>query len=156
MKEFKVVEIGKKVRDFCLKDQHGQDFRLSACRRRRVLLSFHPLAWTSICATQMKNLEKAHKALEKLQITPVGISVDSVPCKEAWGRELKLKDLRLLSDFWPHGGLAKKLGIFRSKEGFSGRANMLLDAEGRVQFVKVYPLGEVPDLAEIIAFIKGR
>ncbi|MDI6741078.1 MAG: redoxin domain-containing protein [Candidatus Edwardsbacteria bacterium] len=152
----KIVEVGRKVRAFTLKDQHGQDFRLSACQGSLVLLSFHPLAWTSICATQMKNLEKAHKTLEKLQTIPVGISVDSVPCKEAWGRELKLNQLRILSDFWPHGGLAKKLGIFRPKEGFSERANVLLDAEGRVRLVKVYPLREVPDLEEIIGFIKAR
>lgn len=156
MTAVKIVEVGRKLRDFTLKDQHGQDFRLADSQGSLVLLSFHPLAWTSICATQMKHLEKAHKTLGKLQTIPVGISVDSVPCKEAWGKELKLKQLRILSDFWPHGGLAKKLGIFRLREGFSERANVLLDGRGRVQFVKVYPLREVPDLEEIIGFIKAR
>ncbi len=39
---------GTPVPDFSLKDQHTQEFRLSAFKGKRVLLSFHPLAWTSV------------------------------------------------------------------------------------------------------------
>jgi len=39
---------GEKVNSFTLKDQHGQDFTLSDFSGRKVLLSFHPLAWTGL------------------------------------------------------------------------------------------------------------
>ena len=154
MAEKKVVQVGKKLKDFKLKDQNGQDFLLSDCRGKRVLLSFHPLAWTHVCALQMQSLEKNKKALNKLNAAAVGLSVDSVPCKAAWAKSLKIKDTRLLSDFWPHGGVAKSLGILRA-EGISERANIIVDEAGKVMFVKVYPIRQLPDMAEILAILKA-
>lgn len=148
------VKNGKKVRAFELKDQNGQVFRTADCRGKRVLLSFHPLAWTSVCAQQMLSLEKNQKAFDKLGTVALGLSVDSVPCKAAWAKSLKIKNTRLLADFWPHGGVAKSLGILRDG-GVSERANIILDEAGRVMFVKVYPLAQLPDIGEILAVLKG-
>ena len=58
MAEKKVVKVGKKLKDFKLKDHNGKDFILADCKGKRVLLSFHPLAWTSVCALQMLSLER--------------------------------------------------------------------------------------------------
>ena len=149
-----VVKKGKVVKDLGLKDQDGQEFRLADCKGKRVLLSFHPLAWTRICALQMQSLEKSKKALDKLGAVAVGLSVDSVPCKAAWAKSLKIKDTKLLCDFWPHGAFSKSLGILRA-EGFSERANIILDEAGKVMFVKIYPLRELPDIKEILAVLKG-
>jgi peroxiredoxin len=153
MAEAKAVQKGKKVKDFTLKDQNGQDFNLAACKGKKVLLSFHPLAWTSICAQQMQDLEKNKKAFDKLNTIAVGISIDSVPCKAAWAKSLKIKNTKLLADFWPHGGVAKSLGIMRA-EGFSERANILVDEAGKILFVTVYPIKQLPELGEIFAAMK--
>jgi peroxiredoxin len=148
------VKNGRKVKDFKLKDQNGQDFRLADYQGKRVLLSFHPLAWTPVCARQMQSLEKSKKALDKLNTVAAGLSIDSVPCKAAWAKSLKIKNTRLLSDFWPHGALAKSLGILRA-EGFSERANIILDEAGKVMFIKIYPIRELPDIAEILTALKA-
>jgi len=118
-----------------------------------VLLSFHPLAWTSICARQMQDLEKNRRVFDKLNTVAVGISIDSVPCKAAWAKSLKIKNTKLLADFWPHGAVAKSLGILRV-EGFSERANILVDEAGKVLFVRVYPIKQLPDLGEIFDVLK--
>lgn len=148
------VKSGRKVKDFELKDQDGQAFRLADCKGKRVLLSFHPLAWTPVCALQMQSLEKSKKALDKLNTVALGLSIDSVPCKAAWAKSLKIKNTRILSDFWPHGGVAKTLGILRV-EGFSERANIILDEKGTVMFVKVYPIRQLPDMGEILTVLAG-
>jgi len=153
MAEKKVVSVGKKLKDFKLKDQTGQDFVLSDYRGKRVLLSFHPLAWTPVCGQQMQSLERSRKTLDKLNTVAVGLSIDSVPSKAAWARSLKIKNTRLLSDFWPHGGVAKSLGILRD-EGISERANIVVDETGKVMFVKIYPIRQLPDIAEILAMLK--
>ena len=153
MAEQNVIALGKKVKDFGLRDQNGQEFRLSACLGKKVLLSFHPLAWTPVCAQQMKDLEKSKKAFEKLNTIAVGLSVDSVPCKTAWAKQLKVSKTPLLADFWPHGQVAKSLGIFR-KEGFSERANIIVDEKGKVQYIKVYPIKQLPDLEEILNILR--
>ena len=149
----KSLAVGSKVKDFTLKDQNGQDFKLSAFTGKKVLLSFHPLAWTSICAKQMQVLEKNVKVFEKAGAVAVGLSVDSVPSKAAWAKSLKISKTSLLADFWPHGKVAAALGLFR-KEGFSERANVLLDEKGKVAWIKVYPIRELPDIKEVLAAVK--
>jgi len=145
----KVVDVGTKVRNFSLQDHNQQTFQLSDCKGQNVLLSFHPLAWTPVCAMQMQYLEKNNEAFKKLNTVAVGISVDSVPSKSAWAKSLKISKIRLLADFWPHGGIAKVLGILR-EEGFSERANIIVDKNGRIAFKKIYPMVELPDINEII------
>ena len=153
MTEKKGVQTGKRVKNFTLKDQNGQEFHLSDYKGKKVLLSFHPLAWTPVCAQQMQALEKNKKSFDKLNTAAVGLSVDSVPSKAAWARSLKIIHTRILADFWPHGGVAKSMGLLRA-EGFSERANIVVNEAGKVIFVKVYPIRQLPDIGEILDALK--
>jgi peroxiredoxin len=150
-----IIRLGKIVKDFALQDQFGQDFVLSRMKGRRVLLSFHPLAWTPVCTLQMQSLEKNKNIFDKFNAIAVGLSVDSSPSKAAWAKAIKIKQTKLLADFWPHGNVAKSLGLFREKDGISQRANVIVDEAGKVCFVKVYPISELPKIDEIIAFLKN-
>jgi peroxiredoxin len=150
-----VIKKGDRAKEFTLKDQNDKDVQLSDFQEKKVLLSFHPLAWTSICADQMKALETQKKKFDALNTVALGLSIDTVPSKNAWARELGIKNTMLLSDFWPHGKVAKAYGIFRETNGFSERANIVLDENHRVIFVKVYPLKELPDIEEILQVLAG-
>ena len=149
------LKVGEMAPDFTLKDQHGKEFKLSDFRGKRVLLSFHPLAWTRVCALQMQSLEKNKDTFASLNTVPVGINVDPIPSKKAWAESLGIKDVRLLSDFWQHGAVAKLYGLFREKDGFSERANVIVDEKGKIAFVKVYEISQLPDIEEIIRVIRG-
>ncbi len=144
------LEVGDPAPDFTLKDQNDQEVTLSALRGRKVVLSFHPLAWTRVCAIQMQDLEKHREDMERLGAVALGLSVDAVPTKKAWAESLGIQETRLLADFWPHGGVARSYGIFREKNGFSERAVFIVDAEGIIRFKKIYPMREVPDIGEIL------
>jgi peroxiredoxin len=146
-----MVKVGDKVADFTLKDQRGGKFTLSELRGKKVLLSFHPLAWTSVCAEQMKSLEANRAAFEEKNTVALGVSVDSTFTKNPWAKSLGIEHTPLLADFWPHGGLAIALGIFKGNEGTSERANILIDEKGVVSFVKVYPISELPDIREVLS-----
>ncbi|MEN6473182.1 MAG: redoxin domain-containing protein [Syntrophaceae bacterium] len=148
-----MVRVGEKLQRVTLIDHHGIAFDSAQVKNKRLLLSFHPLAWTPVCAKQMKALERNREAFKKARTVAVGVSVDSVPCKTAWAKSIKVEHTRLLSDFWPHGGLAEQLGIFRIEHGFSERANIIADSAGMVIFVKIYPIREVPDIKEILDFL---
>ena len=149
-----IVQPGEPARNFSLKDQNDKTFDLYEQAGKRVLLSFHPLAWTEFCAAQMKSLEDKREELAAHNCIPVGISVDSMPCKKAWAKSLGITQTPLLCDFWPHGAVAEKYGLFRDANGFSERANVIIDEKQRVVFVKVYPVHSVPDIGEIIAFLE--
>lgn len=149
-----MIAVGTKSPEFNLKDHLGTQHTSSDLHERNLLLSFHPLAWTGACQRQMESLEMNVHVFNDLNAVAFGVSVDSTPCKKAWAESIHIKQTPLLADFWPHGGLAKKLGIFREADGISERANIIIDGAGVVRWIKVYPMGEVPNLDEVIAVLK--
>jgi peroxiredoxin len=147
-------EVGIAAPDFTLKDQDGKDIKLSDQKGKRVLLSFHPLAWTLVCTNQMQSIEDNCTVFESLKTLPLGMSVDPVPSKKAWADHHGWKKIRLPSDFWPHGEVASLFNIFRQKNGFSERANIIIDENGVITFFKTYPLSQLPDINEVIDILK--
>jgi peroxiredoxin len=150
----KRIEVGDNFFDFVLKNQKEALVDTNLLTGKKLLLSFHPLAWTEICSRQMQSLETNFDIFQNLNTIPLGISVDSVPCKKAWAENLGILKTDLLADFWPHGELASRLGLFIDRFGFSERANVIIDESKKAIFVKVYPLKELPDISDIIAFLK--
>ncbi|UCG29147.1 MAG: redoxin domain-containing protein [candidate division WOR-3 bacterium] len=149
-----MVNVGEKAPDFVLKDHKKNEVKLSSLKGKRVLLSFHPLAWTKVCADQMKSLEANSQVFEELGVIALGVSVDTVPSKNAWAKELNIEKTQLLSDFWPHGAVAGSYGLFKEKEGFSERANIIIDENQTIVFVKIYEISQLPDINEIVGFFR--
>ena len=148
------ITIGATAPVFNLEDNRGNMVSLNDYKGQKVLLSWHPLAWTPVCAEQMKSLEANYTRFEALGTVPLGFSVDAVPTKNAWAKELKIAHLKLPSDFWPHGEVAKAYGLFRELEGFSERANVIVDEKGKVIWIKVYEIHQLPDVEEVIQQLK--
>ncbi len=151
----KLIQPGEKAKPFLLKDNRDNEVRLSDFKGKKVLLSFHPLAWTSVCAQQMKALEENKEKFDLLNTVALGFSIDSVPSKNAWAKTLGIQNTRLLCDFWPHGQIAKSYGLFRPANGFSERANIILDEKHRAVLIKVYPIAQLPDLEEIFKVLSS-
>ena len=150
------IKIGDNAPDFNVKDNHDQDIKLSNYKGKKVLLSFHPLAWTPVCTDQMRALETNWERFQQLNTVPLGFSVDAPPCKKVWGTALAIKNLSLPSDYWPHGKIAQDYGIFNETDGVSQRANIIVDEQGKVKWVKVYPSGQLPDLEEVLQVLSGN
>ena len=151
----KKIDVGDMAPDFTLKDNRVQDVSLAEYRGKKVLLSWHPLAWTAVCAQQMKSLEDNLAEFEKYNTVPLGMSIDSYPSKNAWAKELGVANVKLLADFWPHGKVAQDYGLFLDDKGFSARANVLIDEAGKVVWVKVYDIPELPDIEEVLTMVRG-
>ena len=150
------IDVGSLAPDFALKDQNDKVVRLSDLRGRQVILSFHPLAWTSVCTIQMQDLEKHKGHLDGLNAVALGLSVDSRPCKKAWADSMGVKETALLADFWPHGAVAQMYGVFFQEFGFSMRSVLIVSAEGKITFKKVYPTKQVPDIEEILKAVEAQ
>lgn len=151
-----LIEIGATAPDFSLKDNKGEIVTLSQFKGQKVLLSWHPLAWTSVCTDQMRALEVNWDRFMSLNTVPLGMSVDPAASKTVWSAVLSIRNVRLPSDFWPHGKVASDYGIFVEKTGASERANILIDETGKVIWVKVYPTRQLPDIQEVFAVIEGK
>jgi glutaredoxin len=83
----------------------------------------------------------------------LGISVDHVPCLKAWAESLGGISFPLLSDFWPHGEVAQRYGVFRD-DGRSERALFIVDKEGIVRYVDIHDIDEQPDNEELFKVLR--
>jgi len=150
MADKRVPRVGEAAPGFTLPAIDGGKVSLGDYKgEKNVILSFHPLAWTSVCGAQMLALELNQEALEELDAVALGLNVDPIPSKAAWAKALGVGKLTLLSDFHPQGQVAEKYGILRA-EGFSERAVFVVDKEGIIRFARVYPIGQLPDLDEVL------
>ena len=149
------LEVGMKAPDFTLTDNNGEEIRLSDFRGSKVLLSWHPIAWTSVCADQMRALEVNFERFKALNTVALGLNVDSVPSKKVWATALSIRNTKLLSDFKPHGAVAREYGIFLDELGASGRVNIILDEQGVIQWMKVYDPGKLPDIEEVFKALEA-
>lgn len=68
-----------------------------------------------------------------------------MPVLTAWADSLGGISYPLVSDFWPHGEVAKEYGAFREHEGRSERAIFIIDKDGIVQYVDIHDIDEQPD-----------
>ena len=146
------LEAGSEAPDFELRSHRGGTVKLSDFRgKKTVVLAFHPLAFTPVCATQMSGYEAGLPRFERDDAVVLGISIDPQPSKTAWAKTLGSISFDLLSDFHPHGEVAQKYGVFRPKEGFSERAVFIVGKDGQIKWAKTYEIPQQPDNEELFA-----
>jgi len=78
----------------------------------------------------------------------LGVSVDHVPCLQAWAESLGGISYPLSSDFWPHGSVARKYGVLIEEEGKSERAIFVLDKMGIIRYIDIHDIDHQPDNEE--------
>ena len=145
-----LIKVGENAIDFDLKDQNGKSVSLKDFKGKKVLLSWHPLAWTAGWLDHMRALELSYDSFIDQDIVPLGINVDQEHSKSAWAKVINIEKLQMLSDYNPLGKIAKAYGIFYDELNASKRANILINKEGKVEWVKVYELSEIPDFKEVL------
>ncbi|MBN2386379.1 MAG: redoxin domain-containing protein [Anaerolineales bacterium] len=91
---------------------------------------------------------------EGMQTQVLGLSVDSVPCLKAWADSLGGISYPLLSDFYPHGKVAKKYGVLR-RDGTTERALFVLDRQGLLRYVDVHDIDQQPDNQVLFRTLAG-
>lgn len=148
------IRVGTTAPGFELPDQTGSTFRLADQKGKRVLLSFYPEVGTKLSDRQIKDLEKKATQLTKLGCVAVGIGADTVRSNREWAKKLRVKKTRLLSDFWPHGRVAARFGLFDDPTGRPVRATVVIDADQSIVLVREYKPAEQPDLDRIVDYIR--
>jgi peroxiredoxin len=151
-----MLKPGDEAPDFELRSHRGGSVKLSDFRgKKNVVLAFHPLAFTPVCANQMTGYESDLAQFERSGAAVLGISVDAQPAKAAWAKTLGPISYDLLSDFHPHGEVAQKYGVFRAKDGISERAIFVVGKNGKVAWARVYAIPELPKNDEVLEALRG-
>ena len=141
------VKVGEPAPDFVLPSVSGKKIALSQFfGEKNVVLSFVPAAWTPVCSQQFPGYSIVKNVFDETDAVLIGITVDNIPTLHAWTREMGTVWFHVLSDFWPHGTVAKRYGVFRS-DGFTERAVFIIDKEGIIRFIQVSDINKKPDPA---------
>ena len=141
------LEIGSPAPDFALRDQHGQTVRLTDfAGERSVALVFYPFAFSGICTGELCELRDNIGVFEDANVQLVGVSCDPVHAQRAWSEQEKY-EFPLLSDFWPHGEVARAYGVFDVRVGFAIRGTFLVDTTGVLRWSVVNGPGEARPLS---------
>jgi peroxiredoxin len=143
-----VVEIGDEAPDFELRDQHGTPVRLSEFRgRKNVVLVFYPFAFSGVCSGEMCAMRDSFPEVPGDDVELLAVSVDTGFSLRTWADQQHF-EFGMLSDFWPHGAVAKSYGVFDEKLGAASRGTFIIDKNGVVRWKVINPLREARDIAD--------
>jgi mycoredoxin-dependent peroxiredoxin len=141
------VEVGAQAPDFTLKDQNNESVTLSSYRgSKNVLLVFYPFAFSGICTSELIQVRDDLPRYQNELVEVLAISTDPVFSLKAFDDAQSL-GFPLLSDFWPHGELARTYGVFNDASGMANRGTFLVDRNGAVVFAEMNQPGERRDQA---------
>jgi peroxiredoxin len=150
-----MLSTGSTAPDFELVNQHRQNVRLSDFRgKKHVVVAFHPLAFTPVCSVQMQTYEREQPRLDALDAHVMAISFDLGPSKKAWADSLGGISYDLLSDYHPHGQVARSYGVMRD-DGLPERAIFVVDKAGTIVWAKRYDIPEQPDHDELFRVLSA-
>jgi len=142
------VEVGEQAPDFELKDQHGSPVRLSSFQgTKNVVLVFYPLAFSGVCSGELCALRDDFPEVTRGDVELLTVSVDSTFVLRTWADRDNF-DFSLLSDFWPHGDVAKLYGVFDEDRGVATRGTFIIDKAGVLRWKVVNPIPQARDIAE--------
>jgi peroxiredoxin len=142
------VEVGEQAPDFELKDQHGSPVRLSGFQgTKNVVLVFYPLAFSGVCSGELCALRDDFPEVTRDDVELLTVSVDSTFVLRTWADRDNF-DFSLLSDFWPHGDVAKLYGVFDEDRGVATRGTFIIDKAGVLRWKVVNPIPQARDIAE--------
>jgi peroxiredoxin len=128
------LSLGGPAPDFALRDQFGQDVSLSDYRgRKAVALVFFPYAFSGVCTGEMAGIRDRLAEFMTFDSEVLAISCDPVYSLRAFADADGL-NFPLLSDFWPHGEVARAYGVFDDAKGAPRRSSYVIGRDGDVRW----------------------
>jgi len=137
-----MLQPGDKAPDFTLPNHKRERVALADLRGKTVVLAFYPAAFTSVCEKEMCSLRDSLSALNALNATVFGVSVDS-PFSNAAFAEKNQLNFALLSDY--NREAVRAYGIahddFAGMTGFTvaKRSVFVIDPSGALTYTWIAP-----------------
>lgn len=127
-------EVGDLAPEFTLPDHLGRPVSLSSWRGdRNVAIVFFPFAFSGICTGELREIRDTLEDFQDDGIQVLTISCDPIYALRSWADQ-EGYFFPLLSDFWPHGAVARSYGVFDELAGFASRGAFLVDRGGVVRW----------------------
>lgn len=139
------LAVGTAAPDFTVRDSNKTPVTLSSFRgKQAVLLVFYPFAFSVTCTGELCDLRDDLSSFQNEDVQVLAISTDTSQSLKAWAAQQRYT-FPLLSDFWPHGDVAKAYDVFFEPAGFALRGTFLIDVDGIIRFSESNSPGEPRD-----------
>jgi peroxiredoxin len=149
------LEIGRPAPEFELRDQHGGTVGLSSYRgKKAVVVMFYPFAFSGVCTGELCAVRDSLPTFESDDVQLVAVSCDPMFALRAFAERDGLT-FPLLSDFWPHGEVARAYGVFDEDKGCAKRSSFIVDKEGVLRWMVHNAMPEARDLEEQARVLAG-
>ena len=112
-----------------------------------MVLVFYPLAFSGVCTGELCALRDEFPEISREDVELLTVSADSTFVLRKWS-DTENFGFGLLSDFWPHGGVATLYGVFDEDKGVATRGTFVIDKAGVVRWKVVNPIPQARDIAE--------
>jgi peroxiredoxin (alkyl hydroperoxide reductase subunit C) len=106
-----------------------------------------------VCSDQWPGYNITKDIFEQKDAILLGITVDNIPTLFAWTNQMGQLWFPVLSDFWPHGAVAKSYGVLRSN-GVAERALFVIDKGGTIRYIDVHDINKRPPLEDLVGALE--
>lgn len=128
------AEIGKLAPDFRLPDQNDILVSRADLLGKKALVLFFPFPFTRVCEGELRAVQDDYARFLDLGAKVVAITTTPRPAIRAWAEQQGF-EFPILSDFWPHGEVARAYGVLNEDNGAPYRYSFILDPDGIVRYV---------------------
>jgi len=141
------LSVGAVAPSFALSNQFGKVVTLEELTAdRATLLVFYPFAFSGICSGELQEIRDDLARFQNEHVGTVALSCDPMFTLRAWD-DAEAFFFPLLSDFWPHGAVARDYGVFEESGGFATRGTFLVVPDGTIAWSLVTEPGERRDFS---------
>lgn len=139
------LAVGETAPPFRLTDQYGGEVSLADVRgHKNAVVVFYPFAFSGICTGELREIRDGLEDFQSDDIQVFTISCDAMFSLRTWA-DAEGHFFPLLSDFWPHGEVARAYGVFDEGQGAPRRGTFLIDRAGTVTWADVRQAGHRRD-----------
>jgi len=140
--------IGSPAPAFELSNQHGEKVSLASFKtKKNVVVLFYPFAFSGLCTGELCAIRDDLGAFQNDNVQLVAISCDPMFAQRAFAEKEGYK-FPVLSDFWPHGAIAKAYGVFEEARGCAIRGTFVIDKEGILRWQVVNAMGDARNILD--------
>jgi peroxiredoxin len=147
------LTIGQAAPDFEVNNQNGEKVSLSSFKgEKNVVLLFYPFSFTGTCTGELCAVRDDLSAFQNESVQVLAISCDSMFTQRIFA-EKESYTFPVLSDFWPHGAVAKAYGVFEETRGCAVRGTFIIDKSGIVRWQVINGMGDARNVGDYKAAI---
>lgn len=136
------AEIGAPAPAFNLVNIDREMVSTEDLKGSKAVVMFIPFPFTGICDGEACAMRDNLAVVDDLDAKVVVITTHARPTNAEWAKQNGF-EFPVLSDFWPHGDVARAYGVLNEDVGVPTRATFFLDEDGIVRDVVATESGAI-------------